>query len=39
MMAFDIGANNGQSIEVLLKKGYDYIISAEANQTGTTLFS
>lgn len=31
MKAFDIGANKGQSIEVLLKKGYEYIVSAEAH--------
>ena len=30
-LAFDIGANRGQSIKALLQKGYDYIISVEAN--------
>lgn len=30
-LAFDIGANRGQSIDVLLQKGYDTIISVEAN--------
>lgn len=31
LLAFDVGGNHGQSIDVLLTKGYDKVVSFEAN--------